>query len=323
MNKKLVKTICALILMISTILLFGCTSNVEDKPYTLEFNSKSYDGLFTGVMTDGIPNEEGKFVCGEEGTQNYLIYEGGWENGAPKGKGTLSTDNYIVHFPKTDVNDAFDRTGEYIGETIDGIANGQGKFKAVNGNNQEYTYDGEWKDGLWNGYGVRSYTNNDSFSEIGKFINGDYDPELADLVVSLGTNQKNCPYSLSDEAYNFIKEHEEIFVKHSKKKIDKLSPKEFSIGTFKKNASEYKPRLVEVSWLYILQAFEENFGGYDLTYELATDQDGNIYSLYYIGKSDNIAEGNEVRTIFMPLGYSTYTAVNGNTPWAVSGLIAY
>ena len=56
---------------------------------------------------------------------------------------------------------------------------------------------------------------------------------------------------------------------------------------------------------------------------LAYDNNWNNYWLSCIGTSDDFVEGNEIRAIIMPLGYSTYETVKGGNEWAISGVIVY
>ena len=291
--------------------------------YQLEFNGKNYEGRYTGSVKNALPEGEGQFESGKEGDENYFIYDGNWEKGIIKGEGSLNTNNYIVHFPKTESSKAIDRTGEYNGGVIGGIANGTGTFIAVNDDNEKYQYEGEWKDGLYNGEGKKVYlTNTDEhIVSEGHFTNGEFDPSVQDLVKALGTCKDVCPYELSDETYKFIAENQSVFLKHKGGIIKKKLNNNFSLKSFKKNKSSKKPQFIRIDNIQVVQAMNDTYGKTKTTYALGYDTNGEAYSLDYLDRSKRLAENNTVSLIIMPLGYSTFESITGDTPWAVSGIV--
>lgn len=52
-----------------------------------------------------------------------------------------------------------DRTGIYTGNVEEGIPQGEGTFESVNDSNEKWTYTGDWKDGVMDGYGVCEWQN--------------------------------------------------------------------------------------------------------------------------------------------------------------------
>ena len=52
------------------------------------------------------------------------------------------------------------RSGTYTGEVNEqGIPNGKGKFNTKNDSGVEYYYEGQWKDGHWEGQGASVWPN--------------------------------------------------------------------------------------------------------------------------------------------------------------------
>lgn len=323
MNKRVLAILVCV--LVALFICAGCSSEkeVEDEEYKVEFNDKTYEGTYTGTFEKDKPVKTGKFVSGEVGDEKYFIYDGEWEDGEIKGNGHLSTNNYIVHFPETDDTEAIDRTGVYDGDVVDLVANGNGTFSATSDENNDYTYEGEWKDGLYNGQGKKYFTNTKEFYVYeGKFVDCEYTPNVPDIIKLYGTCEENCEYKLSDKAYKFVKKNKKVFTKHKGKAISKYMKDDFSVNKFKKDPSTEKPCFVKLTGLTIYQAYETKLGKYTVTTVLANDSDySTVYNLNYIGKSDKLVEDKTVNVTVMPLGYSTYKGVDGSTPWAFTGFI--
>lgn len=321
-SRRILITIATISLIASMILLCGCKTNVENKEYSLEYNDKTYDGEYTGVMEDGKPNEQGKFVCGEEGDKKYLIYEGSWEKGEMIGKGNLCTNNYIVHFPKDESGPAFDREGAFDGEVVDGVASGKGIFVYNNDLDEEVKYDGEWKDGLWDGVATVRIGKKEKAFEC-HFEKGVFKPTVLDIIKINGSDDKNSPYELNDKACTFIEKNENAFSEHDKSAVNKNLAENFSMKAFRKNPLSCKPCFIKLKDIDVIQASESNVrNGLTVTDILAYDNSDMAYALHYFGKSKKLSEGHTISVAIMPHGYSTFENTEGGTTWSVSGTIA-
>ena len=312
--------VASVLVVVLIFVLTGCKTEVSDQDYALKFNDTVYDGKYTGTMEDQKPEEKGKFICGEVGGEKYLIYDGSWKKGKMKGKGRLETNNYLVQLPDPGDGDDGKRIGSYSGEVKNGVAEGKGTFKTKNNKGVKYTYDGEWKDGLYDGKGKLVYAKKSSYIEEKKKKKGDFRPSLPDYIKTLGTNQRDCPYSLSDKEMNFIKKNEKVFLTHNKNKAEKLVKGDFSVSNYKKT-EKTKSKVVKVSGLEAYQVLEEDSFGYKNTFVLADSDSGTPYYLHYIGHSKKIQEGNTFSAIIMPHAYSTYKTIENDKVWAIAGTI--
>lgn len=321
LNKRL---LILSVTILAVFVLVSCKTKVENKEYTLEYNSKTYEGKYTGTMDNNIPSGEGKFVFGNEGDNNYFIYDGGWENGEMKGEGTLVTNNYTVHFPKNDDQEAVDRTGQYNGVVVDGIANGKGTFSSTNDEGIDYTYKGQWKDGLYNGNGKVVYDSDKMVNLEGNFENGDFKPTPGEFIKMLGTNKATCAYKVSDEVLDYISNNEDVFLGHEIDSSSDLIKSDFSLEKFKKDSVVTDPYFIELNNLMVVNVSQssgsESFG-YDFTETLCQDSSIEPYRLYYFGHSDKLVENAYFNAIVLPLGYSTYDTVDGGKAWALVGWI--
>ena len=315
------KVILLSLMLVLVFSMTGCKSEVNGSEYTFEYNSKTYEGKYTGTMNNNVPDEKGKFVCGNEGDPNYFIYEGSWEAGSMKGEGQLITNNYTVSFPEIDGEAAFDRIGAYNGEVIDGIANGNGTFVAKNDEGVSYTYTGSWKDGLFDGQGKMIYDADDYFIREGNFEKGVFEPSVSEFIQALGTDKNNGPYTLSENMKKYIDENESVFVNHEVHSVGDLIKDDFSLTDFKKSPDTEEPYFVKLSNLEVIQAQEYDAFGRDYTMVICQKGIDDIFYLRYYGKTDNISVGDNISVTVMPVGYSTYETVDQSHLWAFDGWI--
>lgn len=74
--------------------------------------------------------------------------------------------------------DTLPRTGTYTGEVVDGLPNGHGRFDTVGSTGAKWYYDGEFKDGDFNGQGKCVF-------ETGQVEEGTYKNDLLRLSQNL------------------------------------------------------------------------------------------------------------------------------------------
>lgn len=79
-----------------------------------------------------------------------------------------------------------DRTGKYTGDLVDGIPNGHGKFTTTNDEGEKWTYEGEFKNGHFEGEGKTTWKSGQI--EIGKYKNDVVVPMKGDEIKTLFTS---------------------------------------------------------------------------------------------------------------------------------------
>lgn len=282
---------------------------LQDYPINATFSGTDYDGKYTGNALNGVPDGNGKFIYKSDDIS--ISYDGSWKESMPYGKGHLISNNFTVAF--NDVN----RIGEFDGETLNGIANGQGKFKATNGNGLTYTYTGEWKDNIFNGQGKRIFDGGEGEYEIGTYVNGDYQPTKAEFIAYMGT-YRTMPFNLSDKNKAFIESNEFLFPSlDDAQLVSFISP--FTYEQYSKKPSDYQERLMDVGSGYITQIFESDsdLSNFEtLTTIIVTDlRLDKTYYIYYFGKLENIFKGDTVSVIGLPVAYTTFENAVGGQTW--------
>lgn len=282
---------------------------ITDFPYKLKYEDDELEGLYTGSILDSLPNGNGEFTYDSKG--DYFEYSGGWKTGAMSGEGTIESNCFVIHFP--DVN----REGEYKGDVVDGLPNGQGTFSAINGENVSYKYNGEWVDGLYEGKGHLKYDADDYVTCDGNFKRGDFAPSVADFYKASSTI-KTSEFSISSKEYDFISSHESFFTGQLQEVDEEFINKNFKYEEFSKNPNAFELDLIKVSGLSVIQVFENEAFGYNSVYILASDSKYRVYSIDMIGTASNIVEGSRIQIIALPVDYYTYKSVSGSDIWAIA-----
>lgn len=294
-------------------------------------NSKNeeteYIGKYSGSSTKGIPDGEGVFEYNKG--DNYIEYNGTWKNGKIEPKGELKTNLYTIVSDKK-------MTGEYEGETIDRLPSKKGVFSSKI-DNKKYKYDGDWKNGLFNGKGTMKIN---SLTLKGKFRNTGFNLPLANYISLLGTSFKDSDdynmsnmieFNLNDDLYNFINRNEKVFLKHDKKEAEKLVNKKFKMNNFIRDTSAYSPCLIRGKKALLASdscdisgKFNRDLNYLSVWYDTNQNFNGG-YEMYYFGKlSDDMLYGNPfVNVYFLPVGINVIEGDKGSKLYTICGIAAY
>lgn len=285
------------------------TGELEYDGYVLEYNDTEYSGVYSGEAENGFPSGEGTYE-GEK-RDKYLVYEGGWKDGAFSGEGYLEANEYIV-FMADDVK----RTGEFEGEVLDGIPCGEASFTTQNGAGVTYTHKGQWTDGKCNGYGIRKFEDEDYRVMEGNYNDGKYTPSTPEFFTYLGT-KKSASFGPSAKAAQFLADYSQIFLTNSIEGTDLEIDKSFKFAEFTKNPSVYGDKLISVS-MSVIQIWESSIEDISYTYCLGRAGNGNIYYMYMYNSAENILVNNWVKATILPLDYFTYETVSNTQQWAMA-----
>lgn len=284
---------------------------LKKENYEINYSDEIFKGSFEGTTVNGIPNGTGTYIV-KDNNKSVFEYEGEWKQGQISGKGKLNYSKYVIEY-----SDGTVRTGTFEGDVQNGIPQGQGTFTTKNDDNEEYTYTGTFSNGKFNGSGKKAFKNGKYGVQDGNWKDNDFNPSLVERIQELGTYKDDCEYELSDEAKKFIENNETTFINHKAEKINT----DFSFKSFQKNPTSFKPSIVRIKGLKVVQISEyKSFGDKMLTYMLACDADyNNYYYVYKLDKTKGIVTDNTVTLTFMPLDYSTYETTSGSENWAVVG----
>ena len=282
------------------------TGKVNDFPLDVEITGINYSGKYNGEITNNDITGQGEFKA------SGIDYIGGFEKGKPSGNGEYRKSTYVV-----DYSDGTNRKGKYDGKCFNGIADGEGEFNAKTDDGIKYTYTGEWKDGLFNGKGSLIYKSKDYYKRLGTFKNGEFNPTAVEAFTSIGTDNDE-PFSISENAANYIEQHSNLFTgKASKKAIKKAKEKASSLPSFntlKNNINKYGNKLMKVT-IKPFQFNKTSYWQYEKSgYCLVTY--GGFYDILYITflkLPDGLKENQSFTAYVVPMDYSSYKSVSNRT----------
>ena len=243
-------------------------------------------------------------------------YTGAWAEGKISGKGNLKQGTYTVK-----MLDGTERIGEYEGEVLNGLPEGQGIFYSQNSKGDKYYYEGEWKNGLWNGQGKTVH-------ESGKVREGRYEncsfiPTPLELFTAY-FNHFNC--SICANAQEFINANEDLFYKDVADIPEELLDKDFEIEKFKENPNSNIKGIVESNNLTVTQTEELdadpinfNFPKGIISLILAQDEQKNNYFYFIVGRlPESVAEGSNIKLSAIPVNYFAYKNINNEDVWGLA-----
>ena len=276
----------------------------------IKFDDHVLIGEFSGEVVDGLPCGNGEFITKTE--EAYLNYKGNWKDGMFSGAGTIETNIYTVRF-----KDGIVRTGEYVGDVYDGLAEGEGTFAAANDEGTHYTYVGAWKNGLFNGYGVQHWDSDDSYTQKGTYVDGEFLPTPMEFFITKGT-YPDKPYTITENALAFLEKYPEIFLENEVNIEEIEYELNFQYKAFGKNPNKFGTKLITIPSLRVVQIFEYDYWGQEHSFIIAQDGSYNVYYINIIGYWDNVYEGSYIKLTALPLDYFTYPNTSGKSIWAIA-----
>ncbi|MDO4302108.1 MAG: hypothetical protein Q4D26_12080 [Clostridia bacterium] len=313
--KKL--TIITLLLLTMCI---GCTKDVTEQDLSITFQNETITGKYTGQLVDNIVAADNATFTYKDG-DNYLNYTGSFKDGQFSGNGTLESNMYVVHF--TD----FDRKGEYKGDVVDGIPKGNGSFTATNDENETYTYEGEWDNGIFNGYGKRTFEDPSILKYEGTYVNGEFVPTKLEFLKHIGQDisdsDTDVPFTMSENTIKFINNNDSIFPTNNFDNIKNLVDTSIEFKHLEKNINNYDGKLIKFDKGYVASISEGDSYGRDISVvQVASFGDG-FYYVYYFGKLDDIFEGDDIVMYGLPLGTTYFTNIGNTTTQGIVVLGSY
>ena len=274
------------------------TGKITALGHTLSFQDREIEGTYNGEVKDAVPNGKGKFSA-EDASLNY---NGEWKDGALAGKGHLYDTGYTVHFSTGD------RTGAYEGQVIDGVAEGSGSFASYNDVGVFYTYDGEWANGTFNGIGYCRF-GSDDYAEDGHFRNGEFVPDLYELVKYIGSGGDDFRYKVSDPATEFLKQHPSLFPSGSAEALQSYLDPDAKYKIIMKEPEQYGGKIVRFENMQVLQIWDNPYYQFEhFTEMLLVDKATfrNYVFAFYPAELPDVQENDAVTVYGIPVNDSDY-----------------
>ena len=210
--------------------------------------------------------------------------------------------------------ESIQREGTYTGEIVDGKPDGNGKFESKNSSGVAWSYEGSFKNGLFDGEGKNIWEDG-SFAEIGHFEQGTFKPTKAQLFDSLQYTGI-AKYSMDKTASDYIDANSDYFpctTDDSKKAAQSATDNTIAYKQIIKTISAYSGKMIYSGPLYVTQIIEKHAFGHTVTYIIAADSDSNIYYYCYDGSLPGIYEQSRIDAYGLVLDLSSFKNVSGGT----------
>lgn len=281
--------------------------SVTNYPHTLSYEEYDIEGLYTGELIDGVITGKGQF--NDNSNDIDFSYEGEWLDGKMSGSGKVICDQYTVHFKDVD------RIGQYDGATLNGLADGEGVFKAQNDDNVAYEYNGLWKNGLFNGHGEFIYEeNNENFvNQVGNFVDGEFVPTPSEFMQYYSSSQ-NVKFEVSEETKKY--QYEDFFGKNAMTNYPEELIKDISYEEYKKKSYAYPTLFIETELCKVenIWEYDRSTTVSDTLTEIYCSLSNDLFAdfeVIYLGSLPDIYSGSKIRIIGIPVAYGSVENIMG------------
>jgi len=168
------------------------TGQAEDLPLSLVWDDIPYTGAYSGELTADLAHGQGVFR-GKSATGLSLALEGRWKRGV-LGKGNAQADLY------TTLWQGRERPGQYEGQIQNGLPQGKGTFCSRD-DVGEFTYTGQWEDGVFHGTGTLAYDGNANYVRQGTFTKGGFTPSYFEALNTVGSYEPRFTVTAEQQAF--------------------------------------------------------------------------------------------------------------------------
>ena len=126
-------------------------------------------------------------------------------------------------------------------------------------------------------------------------------------------DNEQVPYILNEKASAFISSHADLFPAPSRDSIsDEMIDYSLETKHIQKNESKYGDKMMSLSYLTVVQVWEESVTDEQtLTTLNVIDDAGQQYYIFYLGELANVFEDTVIDVIGLPLGNSSFGNVDG------------
>lgn len=203
------------------------------------------------------------------------------------------------------------------GEVLDGLPNGQGKFESETSDGLKWYYEGEFKEGLFDGYGKTVWES--GVVNEGEYDEGEFTPTIAELTKALGTIW-NTEFSVSKDNMEYLTEHKRYFPAKSEAYLVDAQwdiDNELTYKQMIKTLRGYEGKLFSCDEAIVVQVTERVYFGYTVTRLIAVDNDRNVYYIACYDSLDDVLGESEISFFGLPVDTVSYENVGGGTTNAV------
>lgn len=202
--------------------------------------------------------------------------------------------------------------GQYTGEVLDDVPNGDGIFVWQNDKGVSITYTGEFKDGQFHGKGETTWDGSD-FKNVGTYTEGLFTPNTFEMFDSISA-VVTAPFSISKENQAFIESHLELFpaeTNEDKEELSALIQTDLTYAMMNKTLKGLDGKFYHCPAAYAVQVFEQYAFDHSITQILCQDDNYNNYYVLYDGVLPEVYDGVSIEFVGLPVSLSGFDNVGG------------
>lgn len=235
------------------------------------------------------------------------------EQASPK-----TVENKTVVITGKDYNDAgewedFEAEGQYTGQVLNGVPDGEGTFTAQNAEGVTWTYSGEFKNGQCHGKGEAIWDT--GWRECGTYTNGLFTPNTFELFDSLSEVGEPV-YSISEGNQTFMESNLELFpaeTEDAKASMNTFIQTDLTYPMMTKTLDGLEGKLYRCTSAQATQVFQDEIFGHTITTIICHDSDYNYYYICYDGVLPDVYDGTAFEFVGLPISASGFSNVGGGT----------
>ena len=208
----------------------------------------------------------------------------------------------------------FEAEGQYSGEILDGIPDGQGTFTSQNEDGILWTYSGEFKNGVFNGKGETTWSDT-KWKEAGTYTDGLFTPNTFELFDSISATEI-APYTISERNQEFMESHLDLFpakTEAAQETMSSLIQKDMTYPMMCKTLTGLEGKLYQCESAVANQVMQTSYFGHTMTRMSCQDQDQNYYYILYNGALPDVYDRTPISFVGLPVSPSGYENVAGGT----------
>lgn len=203
-----------------------------------------------------------------------------------------------------------ERTGKYTGEVQNGIPNGYGKFESANEKGTNWTYEGSFANGLFEGEGKTTWE--DGTWQAGDYKAGDWQQNQWGLIATM---EGMGTITSTSDAIVFMKENKNLFPAENAENLGEYLDESVEYKMIIKEPQKYGATIVKLDNLYVnqIQTFQPATDVESKsTYFIAFDDDFNVYEFYMAQELPDVYAGDTLSVVYgIPVNTNSYEAASG------------
>ena len=214
-----------------------------------------------------------------------------------------------------DTNEAYLVTcdGKYTGEMLDGVPSGTGRFDSQNDRGDTWYYEGQFKNGRFDGQGGCYWS--DGYSEVGTYVDGSFHPTYLETLEHL-SQYSSITFGINSASKTFLLEHESLFpavTEQASSEAEALIDSSIAYPQSEKSLANVQGKFCKRENTYVIQAEESNLYGSIVTTLLVSDEDFDNFLIYFNGSLPDVYSDTYITFTGLPIATASFPNISGGT----------